>query len=168
MKKIFSLVMATVLLSALLCACRKKEGYLDLSKYGENFRHDHESLFFNEECEHFLVYTGISVTSGTVDANSYHAVKCNKGNCGYSEQYEPHVLKISYLKVTDTPKYMENGYLYHRVVTDCRKCGFRVILYVYCPLQEKECTADGQKNECLAGCDWGELLCDTPYVISYD
>ena len=163
-RKILSAGIALILL-AVLCSCGGKAGYLHPERYGEEFRRHNEVLFFNEACEHSFVYVSAAGFSDTVDPNCYHAVKCNRDNCGYEAQLAPHVLDPAYLAVKTEPQYMDNGYLYHRVVTDCRLCGLRVILYVYCPIQDKECTAGGEENRCLFGCDWGELLCDTPYEI---
>ena len=167
MKKICVTALAWLMLLVILCSCGQSGIYLDLSNYGEDFRQENDLLFFNDSCEHVFVYTSASGASGAVDTNTYHMVKCNRGNCGYEAQIEPHVLNAAYLIPKET-RYMENGYLYHRVPTSCSKCNERLVtLYVYCPLQSTECTKDGEENECLAGCNWEELLCDTPYVIFY-
>lgn len=155
-----------LMLLAVLCSCGKNTAYLDPENYGEDFHKRNEVLFFNESCEHSLVYVSAAGLSDTVDTNCYHAVKCNRGNCGYEAQLAPHVLDVTDLEAREKPQYMENGYLYHCVKTYCKLCGSRVILYVYCPAQDKDCTANGEKNQCLADCDWRELLCDTPYGIS--
>lgn len=168
MKKKMLLAFVCLLLLAELCSCGKNTAFLNMENYGDDFRKNNEVLFFNESCEHSLVYVNAAGISDTVDANCYHAVKCNRGNCGYEMQIEPHVLTTAYLGIREKPQYMENGYLYHRVPTDCQLCGVRVTLYVYCPIQDKDCTANGKENQCLDGCDWRALLCDTPYVISYD
>lgn len=166
-KKIFSAFVCLLLLAMLFSCGGRDTAHLDMSNYGADFRQNNEVLFFNENCEHSLVCVSAAGISDTVDANVYHAVKCNRGNCGYEMRFEPHVLREAYLIPRDRPQYMENGYLYHRVPVSCQVCGVDMTLYVYCPRQDKSCGAAG-KNECLTGCDWRELLCDTPYVISSD
>lgn len=167
MKRIFTVLIAFLLLVS-FNSCQKEAGHLDLSLYDEAFRNQNRILFLNDRCDHAIVYTPASECSITADANLYHTKKCKWGNCTFEKELEPHTICISKLSfTTEMTKYMENGYFYHRSVNSCAMCGERVVLYIYCLSQDKDCHKNQSDNPCYQR-DWEKILCDTPYEISYD
>lgn len=148
-------------------SCNKAKTYLNLDAYDEEFIKKNQSLFLNEDCSHAYVYIDARDVFDTIDYNVYHGVQCKWSDCGLNATVEPHTIDITSLQVKESPSYQENGYLYHRVYTSCTTCKNTVILNIYCPIQKENCT-NKVENHCLAGCDWEEILCDTPYVILDD
>ncbi|MBQ9747738.1 MAG: hypothetical protein IJV98_03035 [Clostridia bacterium] len=166
MKKSF-LIIIIFLLILCFASCGKTKNYLNLSIYDKEFMEKNQSLFLNEDCLHAYVYMDARDVFDTIDHNVYHGVRCKWSDCGLKATVEPHTMDITSLQVKEPPSYQENGYLYHRVYTSCTSCKNTVILNIYCPIQNENCTNKAE-NRCLAGCDWEEILCDTPYVISDD
>ena len=98
----------------------------------------------------------------------YHQVSCYYGNCCFETRLEPHTISYAKIQVQNgNPMLKENGCLYHRLVVQCEFCHVYPYFYIYvlCPKQDFACKGG---KECLVGADWEEILCDTPYVISYD
>ena len=156
------------LFSILLCSCGKADEVLDLSAFHENFRTEHGALFDNASCEHDLRYRNMPDPLSDDDVTVYQEVSCYYGNCDFETHLEPHTVSYSNIQVQNgNPKLKENGCLYHRLVVQCEYCRVYPYFYIYvlCPNQDTACKGG---KECLAGADWEEILCDTPYVISYD
>jgi len=156
------------LCAVLFCSCGKADEVLDLSAFDENFREEHSALFYNESCEHDLRYRNMPDPLLDDDVTVYHEVSCYYGNCDFETHLEPHTVSYSKIQVQNgNPKLKENGCLYHRLVVQCEFCHVYPYFYIYvlCPKQDAACKGG---KECLAGADWEEVLCDTPYVISYD
>ncbi len=166
MKKILGIA---VILLWILCfvSCRGDGPHLDRSVYGEEFVQKHRSLFLNADCTHSFAYTDAREVSDVADGNVYHAVRCKWSDCALEASVEAHTIDPAALQAKEAPSYQENGYLYHRIYTSCTVCKHTVILNVYCQAQAEGCTDRGE-NVCLEGCDWEEILCDTPYEILRD
>lgn len=166
MKRICLLALIFLLILCFI-SCGKTKNYLNHSTYDEEFIKKNQSLFLNEDCSHAYIYIDARDVFDTIDYNVYHGVRCKWSDCGLKATVEPHTIDITFLQVKESPSYQENGYLYHRVYTSCTSCKNTVILNIYCPIQKENCT-NKVENHCLAGCDWEEILCDTPYVILDD
>ena len=139
---------------------------IDASRYSsKEFKKDNQRLFLNEACIHSFEYGDPSMLSDMSDPNLYHVEYCNNSGCALAPVLEPHTLEVSEWIVNDAAMYRENGHFYHRIARSCKKCKKSVIFYVYCPLQDPNCTKGGTGNTCLFGCDWKELLADTPYLL---
>ncbi len=166
MKKFFLLMLCGLFLTS----CTKDMPLLDKSRYGDNFRAENDMLFLNENCDHVMVYVSSAELSESADPNVYHTEKCKKSDCNFEASLEPHTLWIrsdtNYV-TTGITKYMENGYFYHRAAMSCSKCHQQINLYVYCYSQDKDCHKNTENNPCFTR-DWEEILCDTPYEISFD
>ena len=167
MKKIYCFILLC-LFSVFLCSCGEGDDILDLSAFDENFRAENRALFYNENCEHDLRYRNMPDSLADDTVTVYHEVSCYYGNCGFETHLEPHTISYSKIHLQNgNPKLKENGCLYHRLVVQCEFCHVYPYFYIYvlCPKQDISC--EGGKK-CLVGADWEEILCDTPYVISYD
>ncbi len=154
----------------LFASCEKNETLLDSSLYDEAFRAKNDMLFLNEACDHTMVYVSSSELSKSADPNVYHTEKCKWSDCDFEAVLEAHTLWIrsdSNYITTGITKYMENGYFYHRAAMSCTKCHQQITLYVYCYSQEKDCHKITENNPCFTR-DWEDILCDTPYGISFD
>ncbi len=164
MKKLILLLCFCV---TLLCSCGKADKAFDLSAFDENFRTAHGALFYNENCKHDLRYRNMPDPLSDDGVSVYHEVSCYHGNCDFETHLEPHTVDPSRFVSSGTPTAKENGCLYHRVAATCSLCRVYPYFYIYvlCPNQDESCRSE---NGCLDGVDWEEVLCDTPYVISYD
>ena len=159
MKKIPILLL---LFAFLFSSCGKP--LLNVSDYGTEFQENNEMLYFDENCEHFLIYMDANEFSDEIDANVYHAVRCKWFPCEESLRYETHTLLVGTSGSTRA-QYKENGYMYHTVTLICEKCNASVYLNVLCQRQDFACMT---LEECRTAIRWEEILCDMPYEISYD
>ena len=78
MKKKLSAFVGLMLL-AVLCSCGKNTAYLDPENYGEDFHKRNEVLFFNESCEHSLVYVSAAGLSDTYNPNGFSSPRAQPG-----------------------------------------------------------------------------------------
>ena len=162
MKKLYFILFCLLPLFA-FSSCGVK---LDTSRYtSEEFRENNERLFLNEACMHDFEYYSASSLPDELDSNLYHMKYCNASGCDFEPVTEPHTLEVSEWTVSERATYRENGYFYHRMAISCKECKNLVEFYVYCPLQNPNCTKNGVGNTCLRGFDWKSLLADTPYIL---
>ncbi len=157
-KKLLLLLLVALLFSS----CGKK--HLDPSHYGADFQKKNEMLYMNEECAHFLIYTEADGSANGVDGNIYHAVYCKWSTCKETLRYEPHTLRVSNMG-SARAQYKENGYMYHEISVFCIRCNATVRLNLLCSEQVISCM---NAADCRKEIRWEELLCGTPYEISYD
>ncbi len=150
-----------LLLILLFSSCEKR--HLNRSNYGDDFQKRNAVLYRNEQCEHFLVYTKPDDLASGVDKNICHAVYCKWGSCEQRLTYEPHTLNVSHISSTRA-QYKENGYLYHEIGLICVDCRETAHFFLLCEQQTLSCM--GIKI-CRKEISWEEILCDTPYEISY-
>ena len=153
-RRILWLISITVCLG-LFVSCQNDRFYLDLSAFGEAFREENAEMFYHEKCDHFLRYRKIYDNPG-INGNQYHIVYCHWGHCSFEEHVEPHTIDLSSMSLYTGISVKENGYIYHRVLTECQLCGAQIIWFVLCHRQDKSC---GLRDEgCLNDMDCSQNI----------